>query len=160
MSTPARKPLAAVAPPDAMAEVGASLKALTAASRRLRGRETHRQDGLSYAQYSLLFGLADVAELPSSELARHADLTPGSATQMLDALEGAGLVTRRRSPDDRRVVLTALTERGAAVVAARRAQIEPRWRAALEGFSDDDLRAAAAVMARIAALFDAMHEEA
>lgn len=143
---------------DALVAVGTSLKTLLGASRRLRGRETHRPGQLSFAQYSLLFSLADVDELSSRELARLADITPATVTQMLDGLEGAGLVARRRAEHDRRVVLTALTDAGAAVVAERRAQIEPRWRAALAGLSDDELRAAAATMDRIAAFFEDLQQ--
>jgi DNA-binding MarR family transcriptional regulator len=151
-------PPAAAPADDALVAVGASLKTLLGASRRLRGRETHRPGQLSFAQYSLLFSLADVDELSSRELARLADITPATVTQMLDGLEGAGLVARRRAEHDRRVVLTALTEAGAAVVAERRAQIEPRWRAALAGLGDDELRAAAATMDRIAAFFEDLQQ--
>ncbi|WP_354698473.1 hypothetical protein DSM112329_04155 [Paraconexibacter sp. AEG42_29] len=149
------------APPGTASDVdavGESLRTLLAASRRLRGRETHRQDQLSFAQYGLLFSLAREDELASRDLARHADLTPATVTQMLDGLEAAGLVRRRRAAHDRRVVLTALTDRGTAVVAERRAQIEPRWQAALAGFGPDELRAAAAAMDRIAVFFDELLE--
>jgi DNA-binding MarR family transcriptional regulator len=37
-------------------------------------------------------------------------------TRLLDRLEAAGLVTRRRSEDDRRVVLTRLTRAGRALL--------------------------------------------
>lgn len=154
MSTPP----AVVPAEDAVAAVGRSLKTLLGASRRLRGRETHRPGQLSFAQYSLLFSLADAEELSSRELARLADVTSATVTQMLDGLEGAGLVARRRAEHDRRVVLTALTPAGAAVVAERRAQIEPQWLAALAGLGDDELRAAAATMDRIAAFFEDLQQ--
>lgn len=144
--------------PTALEAVGASLRTLVASSRRLRGRETHQHERLSFAQYSLLFSLAEAQELPASELARNAALTPATVAQMLESLETAGLVTRRRAEADRRVVLTTLTEHGERVVAERRARIEPRWTAALEDFDDDELQAAAAVMGRIAEFFDDLHE--
>lgn len=153
---PEAQPVPAV---DAAAEVGESLRALLAASRRLRGRETQRQSGLSYAQYGLLVSLAETAERSSSDLARLADLTPATVTQMLDALEQAGLVARRRADHDRRVVLTALTTRGAEVVAEHRARTEPRWRAALAEFDEQQLRDAARVMERISAFLEEIGEE-
>jgi DNA-binding MarR family transcriptional regulator len=64
------------------------------------------------------------------------------------------LVKRVRSTDDKRIVLTSLTNRGRALVQQRRSRYEPLWRAALEEFSDEDLRMAAAVLDRIAELFD------
>ena len=73
---------------------------------------------------------------------------------MLDALEGAGLVARKRSGDDRRVVLNSLTDRGRELLAARKAALEPRWRESLAGFTDDQLLTAAAVLDRVADHFD------
>ena len=120
--------------------------------------ETRRPGELSDAQYGLLFGLREHSELSSSELACAADLSPASATEMLDALAVAGLVRRVRSDRDRRVVLTSLTERGRALVEARRAHYEPRWRAALAEFSDEELRAAAAVLNRLGEMFDELRD--
>ena len=139
---------------EALARVGRSFKAAMAAVRRLRGRETHRTGQLSYAQYGLLFGLADGGELAARDLALAADLAPATVTQMLDSLAAAGLVERRRPDHDKRVVLTALTKRGNALVAERRARFEPLWRDALDGFSDAELLAAATLLDRIAVMFD------
>ncbi|HTW12542.1 MAG TPA: MarR family winged helix-turn-helix transcriptional regulator [Solirubrobacteraceae bacterium] len=145
--------------PDTPAgQLGIAFKRAMAAIRRLRGRETHRPGQLSYAQYSLLFGLSGMCERSARELADHADLTPASVTQMLEHLEAAGLVKRTRSEQDRRVVLSTLTERGAEVVAERHAQMEPRWRAILSEFSDQELLAAARVVGRLADYFNSLDE--
>jgi DNA-binding MarR family transcriptional regulator len=143
---------------SALEQLGHSFKATMAAVRRLRGRETHRPGELSYAQYSLLFGLARGGELPAGELATLADLSPATVTQMLDSLAAAGLVQRKRSHDDKRVVLSALTDRGEALVAERRAQLEPRWQSALDGISDAELLTAAAVLDRLHLMFDELAE--
>jgi DNA-binding MarR family transcriptional regulator len=144
---------------EASDELGRSFKALLAAVRRLRGRETRQQGGLSNAQYGLLFGLCEHSELSSSELASAADLSPATATEMLEGLAGAGLVTRERSERDRRVVLISLTARGRTLVEHRRAQLQPRWRAALAGFSDEELRVAARVLERLQDMFDELPED-
>lgn len=140
-------------------QLGLAFKRAMVAVRKLRGRETHRPGNISYAQYGLLFGLAGACELSARELAEQADLTPGTVTQMLDHLEAAGLVKRTRSAQDRRIVLSELTERGAAVVAERKAKMEPRWHAALAEFSDRDLTAAARVLNRLADYFDALLDD-
>lgn len=145
---------AAAAELDPRTAVGRAFKAAMGSVRRLRGRETQRPCGLSYAQYSLLFGLAQQPELPASQLAALADLSPGTATQMLDHLEAHGLVQRTRSARDKRVVLISLTQRGGELVRARRDRFEGRWQAALADFSDDELRVAAAVLERLGRLFD------
>jgi DNA-binding MarR family transcriptional regulator len=140
---------------DALEQLARSFKTAMAAVRRLRGRETHRLDGLGYAHYGLLYGLAGSAgELSARDLACAADLSPATVTQMLDHLAAAGLVARVRSELDKRVVLSSLTERGRARVTERKALFEPRWRAALAEFGDDELLIAAAVLARLGGLFD------
>jgi DNA-binding MarR family transcriptional regulator len=141
-------------PRPAATELGRAFKGCVRAVRRLRGRETHSPDGLSDAQYGLLFGLREHDALPTSELALLADLSPATATGMLDSLEVSGLVTRARSARDRRVVLTSLTERGRALVDERHARFAPHWEAAMADFSDDDLRVAAAVLNRMRQMFD------
>jgi DNA-binding MarR family transcriptional regulator len=156
-SGPAR-PLAAAQsaiydPSTPAGRLGLAFKRAMVAVRKLRGRETTRPGQISHAQYGVLFGLSG-CECSARELADHTDLTPATVTQMLEHLEAAGLVRRTRSEEDRRVVLSTLTEHGSAVVAERRAEMEPRWRAALVEFSDDELTAAARVLDRLADYFD------
>lgn len=139
---------------DALEGLASSFKGLTAALRRLRGRETHHPGELSYSQYGMLFGLADGEAKSSRDLALAADVAPATATEMLDTLAAAGLVERIRSREDRRIVLTSLTARGKAVVDERRAKYEPLWRAALDGFSEEELRSAAAILSALRGMFD------
>jgi len=141
-------------PSTAGGRLGIAFKRAMAAVRRLRGRETQRLEQISFAQYGLLFGLAGARELSARELADHADLSPATVAQMLEHLETAGLVTRTRSEQDRRIVLSSLTEQGAELVARRHRQMEPRWQAALSEFTDDELDAAARVLDRLADYFD------
>ena len=135
-------------------ELGRAFKGCMGALRRLRGRENRCHEGLSDAQYTLLFGLREHEELPMSELAALADLSPATATGMLDALAADGLVSRVRSERDRRVVLASLTDRGRDLVEARHARFAPRWAAAMAEFSDAELRTAAAVLDRLHTMFD------
>jgi DNA-binding MarR family transcriptional regulator len=134
--------------------VGRSFKGATAALRRLRGRETHRPGELSYAQFGLLFALCDGEARSSRELAVSADVSPATAAEMLDGLAASGLVERTRSAEDKRIVLTSLTDRGQALVDQRRAEYEPRWRAALSQFTDRELLTAARVLDAIRDMFD------
>jgi DNA-binding MarR family transcriptional regulator len=154
----ARSPLGP-GPETPHGQLGAAFKRAMVAVRRLRGRETHRSEQLSYAQYGLLFGLAGMCERSARDLAEHADLTQATVAQMLESLETQGLVTRTRSEQDRRVVLSSLTERGEQLVAERHAQMEPRWRAALDGFDDTELIVAARVMDRLADYFNGLLED-
>lgn len=136
-------------------DLGRAFKGCLAAVRRMRGRETRRgPDELSDAQYGLLFGLRDHESLPTNELACLADLSAATATEMLDGLVAAGLVSRMRSDRDRRVVLISLTDHGHELVARRHARFAPRFEAALAEFSDADLLTTAAVLDRLREMFD------
>jgi MarR family transcriptional regulator, organic hydroperoxide resistance regulator len=158
---PAKKmqPVAETDRRHAMEQLARSFKGSMAAVRRMRGRESHRPGELSDAQYSLLFGLRESDAVRTSELALAADLSPASTTEMLDSLAGAGLVTRVRSDQDRRVVLTSLTDRGRELVEERRARFEPRWLAAMDDVSDRDLLITAGVLDRLRELFDELAAE-
>jgi DNA-binding MarR family transcriptional regulator len=137
-----------------------AFKTAMGAVRRLRGRDTHRPGELSYAQFGLLFGLAERGELSASELAGLADVAPATATQMLDSLATAGLVERVRSERDRRIVLVSLTARGSALVATRRSRYEALWTRELADFSAAQLEAATAVLERAEAVFVEIAAEA
>ena len=54
-------------------------------------------------------------------LSEHLRIAPRSATEVVDALEEAGLVERRPDPRDRRATLVALTSHGGQVAAGIRA---------------------------------------
>ncbi len=139
-------------------ELRVAFKRAMVAVRRLRGRETQRPDQVSFAQYGLLFSLSGADERSARDLAEQADLSPATVAQMLEGLEAQGLVERTRSAQDRRVVLSSLTERGAQIVADRHAMIEPRWRAALSEFNDNELEVSARVLNRLADYFEDLSE--
>jgi DNA-binding MarR family transcriptional regulator len=144
----------------ATGQVGVAFKRAMVALRRLRGRESQRIGQLSFAQLGLLHGLAGRSECSARQLAEHSDLSPATVTQMLEHLEAAGLVTRTRSEQDRRVVHTVLTEQGAAVVENRHRDMEKRWTAALGEFSVDELATASTILGRIADMLEAMGRDA
>jgi DNA-binding MarR family transcriptional regulator len=144
---------------EVLEALGRSFKGALAALRRLRGRETHQPGELTYAQYGLLFGLWDGAARSSRELALLADVSPATAAEMLDGLAAAGLVDRTRSEEDKRIVLTSLTKRGRQLIDERRQRHEPRWRAALDEFTEDELLTAARVLDAIRTMFDESVDE-
>ncbi len=139
---------------EALEALARAFKGTQAALRRMRGRETHHPGELSYAQYGLLFALCDGEPRSSRELALAADISPATAAEMLDSLAASGLVARTRSEDDKRIVLTSLTARGMTVVDERRTQYEPRWRAALSEFSQEELGTTARVLDALRRMFD------
>lgn len=154
------------APTPAEAERAAAREALSrafkgtmAAVRRLRGRETHKPGELSDAQYSALFCLRAQESLSTGDIAVAAEVSPASATEMLEGLARAGLVQRIRSERDRRVVLSSLTERGRELVEARHARMQPRFTAAMARFDAAELRTAAAVLDALREMFEQVAQE-
>ena len=68
--------------------------------------------GLTYPQYLVMLVLWEADGLSLGDIGRRLHLDSGTLTPLLKRLEGAGLVTRRRSHEDERVVLIALTGAG------------------------------------------------
>ncbi len=78
-----------------------------------------RQHGLSAPQYNILRILrGESRALPSLEIGSRMVTGVPDVTRLIDRLEGAGLVARRRCEEDRRVVYVELTASGAAMVAS------------------------------------------
>lgn len=68
--------------------------------------------GLTYTQYIAMMVLWEQQEVSVKELGIRLFLDSGTITPVLKALEKKGLVTRRRSEADERVVFAAVTEAG------------------------------------------------
>jgi MarR family transcriptional regulator, organic hydroperoxide resistance regulator len=131
---------------------------LLGAERRLRGRDQHRRAGgeLSHHQIRALFHLEKEPEVTAGCLAKNAELSPASMTAMLDQLEEWGFVTRRRSAEDRRQVLVALTDEGRAKLDRKRAAWNETFLAALGEHSDEELAAAVRVMRTVGGFLDTL----
>ena len=71
--------------------------------------------GLTYPQYLVMLILWDEDEVTVKELGNRLQLDSGTLTPLLKRLEANGLVTRRRSEQDERRVVVALTEAGRAL---------------------------------------------
>jgi DNA-binding MarR family transcriptional regulator len=138
-----------------LGDLRSALIELLGAERRLRGRDRQQPEGgLTNAQLWALLVLRD-GERSAGEIAESTLCNPASTTAMLDQLEGCGVVLRRRSSEDRRVVMVALTDIGREVLEERLSRSQGLWQELLAGASDGDLRAAAEVMRRIAGMLDA-----
>ncbi|WP_134765920.1 MarR family transcriptional regulator [Nocardioides sp. 1609] len=90
----------------------AASRAVTAAYRPILG-----ELGLTYPQYLVLAVLWERDERRIKELSTVLRLDHATLTPLLRRLESAGLLTRRRSADDERAVVVALTADGRALSA-------------------------------------------
>ncbi|WP_273186706.1 MarR family transcriptional regulator [Hyphomonas adhaerens] len=106
---------------------------------------------LSQARWSVLFELSRNEEVTQIELARTLGIEAATLVRLLDGLEGAGLIERRPSAEDRRAKTLHLTEAACPLI-VRMEEISAASRAEiLQGISKQDLRIATKVLSRIAA---------
>lgn len=109
---------------------------------------------LTAPQVNLLQPLADQGPMSSGQLAEAAGLTPATTTHMLDQLAVAGVVERKRQENDKRVVITRLTDDGEKLLAERVGEMRVAWAAALAGYSAEELDIAADVISAICEFVD------
>src|SRR3954465_3694569 len=104
--------------------------------------ELLRPHGLTFARYEalVLLTFSRAGALPLGKMGERLQVHPTSVTSIVDRLEAAGQVVRRRHPDDGRAVLAAITEAGRAVVEAATADLV-KARFALADVPPDQLRA-------------------
>lgn len=111
--------------------------------------ETH---GLPLHQYEVLLLLADAdgGQLRMSDLAAGVLLSQSGLTRLVDRLERAGLVERRRCADDRRGLYARITDEGRTRVdAARATHLAGVRRRFLSHLADDQLDALATAWERV-----------
>lgn len=140
----------------AIAEVLDAFAELSAAQRRLRGRDALQHGGLSFAQLRVLTALEEDDGCPAGRLAERAGVTPATITGMLDILEEQGIVTRTRSERDRRVVIARLTDEGRAIRDRRRGEVRRVFGDALATLDPADLAAAPRVLRRLADVMEGL----
>ena len=79
---------------------------------RCVGSERMVRLGLSMSHWHILSMLDRHGEVPMSRLAELLDVSMSNATGIVDRMEERGFVERVRVPDDRRLVLVRVTDRG------------------------------------------------
>ncbi|MGH2723776.1 MAG: MarR family winged helix-turn-helix transcriptional regulator [Actinomycetota bacterium] len=116
------------------------------------GRELEGERGLPLTWYEVLLslGMADGGRLRMLDLSRSLLLSKSGATRLIDRMESAGLVARRPSPHDRRVIWAAITPRGRrAFDAAAPVHLRGIERHFMEALSDDEVRGLMAALRKV-----------
>jgi MarR family transcriptional regulator, lower aerobic nicotinate degradation pathway regulator len=142
--------------PDAIAadDFLDAFESLTLAIRRARGASQDAEDALSLSQYALIRALAGRDAARVSELAGDAEITPSTATRILDVLERRAMVRRSRVEADRRRVTVTLTETGRAALSRQDAWLRGRQRAFYASLPAAERELAAGLLLRMARLID------
>lgn len=78
----------------------------------LHSKHLAKETGLTAPQLLVLQSVAETHRAKPSDVARQIHLSQATITSIVDRLARAGLVTRERSPQDKRVLEIVLTEEG------------------------------------------------
>ena len=71
--------------------------------------------GLTYTQYIVMMVMWESENVSSRELAGKLHLDYGTLTPVLKKLESSGYLTRRRDPEDERLLIVSVTDEGMAL---------------------------------------------
>jgi DNA-binding MarR family transcriptional regulator len=105
--------------------------------------------GATSAQWRAMFWLNREPGVKQVELAERLDVEPITAGRIIDRLEEAGLVERRRDPVDRRVWRLYLTESADPLIERLKVVAEEVLAGALAGIDAGDIAALRKTLARI-----------
>ncbi len=128
--------------------VGARIRQLRVSMTRCVDVEMARH-GLTDAQWGPLFLIAAGRSCTAAALAQELEVNAGAMTRTLDRLEKKGLLLRRRSANDRRLVMLELTEEGRRAAERIPAVLTAVYNAHLAGFSQPEFEALNAMLARM-----------
>jgi len=98
---------------------------------------------LTHSEYELLLllGIKLSAERPAlsaSEISAMLQITPAGVTQLVNLLEAKNYLERRPAPNDRRIVLIALTEQGQATAQILLADMQKHLAGLVEHLGEQD----------------------
>jgi DNA-binding MarR family transcriptional regulator len=109
--------------------------------------EILKPHGLTFARYEalVLLTFSRAGSLPLGKMGERLQVHPTSVTSIVDRLGAAGLVVRRRHPEDGRTVLAEITDEGRALVETATADlVETRF--AIADTPVEDLKAISALL--------------
>lgn len=109
-----------------------------------------RDHGLSLPSHKLLRALAG-GDRSMREISQVLHVSPRTITDMIDTLEGRGLVARCAHATDRRITLLRLTEAGARELAAAGTAAERVAASAISGLDQDEQHVLQSLLERVCA---------
>lgn len=82
----------------------------------LHSKKLSKEAGVTGPQLILMRSIQELGEVTIRTLSDHTNMSPATATTILDRLERQGLLTRVRSTEDKRKVHAVLTDKGRQVL--------------------------------------------
>ena len=149
-----RAPARDLDPPESFTS---ALDEFFSAVRRSRARAAREAGAgeLTLSQYQLLAPLEEEeSELQVGELAEAAGCAAPTATRMLDGLERDGIVERRPSTSDRRVVTVRLTRKGRRLRDRKERVVQEKRRALYASLGDSEREQVERLLRRLAGVIE------
>lgn len=126
-------------PGDPTHEVGNLLNSVSIRLLRKIRQTDRMMSGLTAPRASTLSVLVFAGRQTIGRLAELEQVSPAAMTKMIDGLEADGLVVRRRSTEDRRVVIVQATASGKRSLERMRSRRVESLAQILQRFTDDEL---------------------
>ena len=126
----------------------------------LNARKLANQSELTASQLLVMQHVAQYGKALPSAIARAVDLKQATVTVLVNKLEEAGLVTRRRDTDDRRRVWIELTDDGKTALERSPDLLQNRFERGFEGLEEWEQALIIATLERVGSLLDAEEIEA
>ena len=107
--------------------------------------------GLAPAQYAILDMIGRHGDMRPAMIARRLDLETSTTTNTLQRTERDGFIDRQTEPNNSRMVLISLSEKGKAVLVDARVAVQEVEARALAGTAPENMEAAREFLARLMA---------
>ena len=112
--------------------------------------------GLLPVEFSLLRSCLMLGECTATQLGELVPTDPSRISRIVTKMVDAGLLTRRRVPEDRRVVMLQLTAEGEDLADRLDERAQAYYAELVEGISAADMHVFASTLDRIMANYDAL----
>jgi DNA-binding MarR family transcriptional regulator len=114
--------------------------------------------GLTRSEYELLAILMmnlddEKTALSVTELSSLLQITPAGVTHLINSLEERGYIERRSAPNDRRIVLIGLTDKGYEIAEAIIADIQEKLTGVVKYLGEEDSQTFVRLISRIIEFF-------
>lgn len=120
-------------------------------------------DGLTRSEYELLVMLVmslgeDKKAFTVTEISNLLQITPAGVTHLINPLEEAGYIERLQAPNDRRIVLIGLTEKGTKVAESLIAEVQEQLIGLINHLGEEDSKTLIRLMSKSIEYFSTQFE--
>ena len=120
-------------------------------------------DGLTRSEYELLVMLVmnhdkDKTALSVTELSNLLQITPAGVTHLINPLEETGYIERQQDPNDRRIVLIGLTDKGTQVAEALISEVQENLIGLVNHLGEEDSKTLIRSMSQAIEFFTSQFE--